>query len=68
MRSVDGFNNVQKEQGACLRKNDERFEREFEVKEIRADGEREASLRNVSSLDLESGESEGVRCCEREIG
>lgn len=37
MRSVYGLNNVQKEQGACPRKNDERFEREFEVKEIRAD-------------------------------
>lgn len=32
------------------------------MKKIRADGEREASLRNVS-LDLESVESEGVRCC-----
>ena len=40
----------------------------MEVTEIRVDGEREACLRNVSSLEPASVESDGVRCCEREIG
>lgn len=40
----------------------------MEVTEIRVGGEREAGLRNVSSLEPASVENEGVRCCKGEIG
>lgn len=54
------------EETESLSENYERLERECGVKKIRADEEIETGLKDIRSLDMNSVESEGVRCSERE--